>query len=402
MALKLNIPIVHITRLLAVWYLLLFLSGCSNPPRVVTAKAEMRDIEVVVSTNGIIEPIDSIGIYAPVNGFVQTIHCSEGSEIVRGESMMEMDASQTRVSLAEAEASLLEARRQSRIVLDGPSKEELDSLDASIRENALKLQQITEEISTAERLLNKGAVSEESVEDLKKQQELLQMQAEALKQNKENLFTRYSEEEKKLEQDKVAVLDGQVRLLERQVRDASIKASTSGVLYALSVERGSFVTQGQLLAQIYQPGRVRLRAYVDEPDLGRIHKDQQVKITWDGMPGAEWTGMVNIPAERAVALNNRSVGHVLCTINNHPEELLPNINVKVEIITDFKANALVVPRSAVFSYQGGYAILLPDETGTVIRKVDVGLITYNEMEILQGIHAGDSIAINPREVLAIE
>lgn len=399
---KYRFQIVLTLQVLIGSFLVLSLSQCTKPPQISMAIAEFRNIKVIANTNGIIEPIDSIEIYAPIDGFVKTIHCSEGSEVLQGQTLMLLDAPQTRVSLAEAQAALHQAKRQARVVVSGPPKEELDALDASITESALQLQQITGDLSTEEDLYNKGAVSKEAVERLKKQQELLQIRDKALKLKKENLRTRYSAEEKKWEQDNVAILTDQVKLLERQVRKESITASGSGLVYSLSVKPGSFVNRGQLLARIYQPGRIRLRAYVDEPDLGRIHKGQLITIEWDGISDRQWTGAIETPAERVVALNNRSVGHVLCSIDGRPKELIPDITVKVEITTDLKENALVVPRSSVFSHEGKYAVLLPEGKGTVIQPVEIGLATNNEFEILDGIEAGDTIVVNPREVLIVE
>jgi len=397
---KYRLPIVLTVQILIGSFPALFLSGCSEPLQISTATAEIREIKVIANTNGIIEPVDSIGIYAPIDGFIRTIHSSEGSAVTRGQPLIRLDAPQTRISLAEAKASLFEARRQARVVVAGPPKEELDSLEASITECALQLQQISGDLTTEEALYKKGAVSKEAVNRLKNQQELLEIRAEALKQKKENLQTRYSDEEKKWEQDKIAELTDQVGLLQRQVQDESIPVPESGLLYSLQVKQGSFVNRGQLLAHIYLPGRLRLRAYVDEPDLGRIHKGQTVTIEWDGMPEKQWTGVVDTPAEQVVALNNRSVGHVLCSLDSQPKELIPDINVKVEITTDRKENALVVPRSAVFSHEGKSAVLLPDGAQTIIKPVDIGLVTYDEIEILKGIEAGDSVVINPGEILA--
>jgi HlyD family secretion protein len=155
-----------------------------------------QDIKVTVPTNGVIEPLNDTAVYAPVDGFVQGIQCSEGEKVVRGQALMRLDASQFRLSLAEARASLLEARRQARTVLTGPSKEETDFLEASIKETRLQLQQAEENLSTEEMLYQKGAVSRETVENLQERKKLLQVRLEALQLNKENLLKRYSEEEK--------------------------------------------------------------------------------------------------------------------------------------------------------------------------------------------------------------
>ena len=71
-----------------------------------------------------------------------------------------------------------------------------------------------------------------------------------------------------------------MNLLEQQIKMESVLAPETGLIYSLSVKQGSYVTDGQLLAQIYEPGKVRLRAYVDEPDLGKIESRQPVVIKW--------------------------------------------------------------------------------------------------------------------------
>jgi HlyD family secretion protein len=239
-----------------------------------------------------------------------------------------------------------------------------------------------------------------AVENLQKQRDLLQIRLDGLQQQKQNLLQRYSAEEKAWEQDKVSELTKQVNLLEQQKNMESVLAPQSGLIYSLSVKPGSYVTNGQLLAQIYQPGKIRLRAYVDEPDLGKIELNQPVVIEWDGLPDRQWSGMVDKKAEQVVALDNRSVGHVLCSIDGDPEDLIPNLNVDVEITTAVKQNALVVPRSAVFSDAGATAVLLMEQDRAIAKPVTLGLVTSQEIEILDGIHEGDSVILYPAEARA--
>jgi len=215
---KYRIPIALFIQAMAGCFLVSILSCCSETTPLETVMVQTKEISVVTSTNGIIEPIDSTRIFASVDGFIQSIECSEGSETKRGQILFRMDAPQTRIALAEANAALLETKRQARVVLEGPLKEELDSLDATIQESKLQLQQLNEKLSGEETLLEKGAVSVESVESLREQRDLLELRSNALKKKKENLLTRYSEEDKQLMRDKINELSNQAGLLEQQVQ----------------------------------------------------------------------------------------------------------------------------------------------------------------------------------------
>jgi HlyD family secretion protein len=287
--------------------------------------------------------------------------------------------------------------RQARVIMRGPSNEEINLLEASIAETAMQLDQANSDLAVEESLYDKGAVARTGIENLRQQRDLLQLRLDSQMQQKSDLLGRYSPEEKQWEQDKVKELTEQVRRIEQELKLESIVAPKSGLIYSLAVKPGAYVTKGQLVAQINQPGKVRLRAYVDEPELGRIARGQAVTIEWDGMPDRQWTGAVERPAEQVVELNNRTVGFVLCSIEGEPKELIPNLNVTVEITTDLKPDVLTVPRTAVFSANGEKTVLVLEGEKAVAKPVVPGLVTSDEIEILQGIHEGDRVVLNPQD-----
>jgi HlyD family secretion protein len=374
-----------------------FLSKGSEPPQLRTVNAAHRDIKVAVSTNGIIDPVNRGEVYAPIDGRVVQLLKKEGAEITRGQSLMQLESEPIRTALAGAKAALLSEKRQARLVMTGPSKEETSEVEAAISEFELQLDQVKKDLQVEESLFAKGATARAAVESLQKQRDLLQLRLEDSRKKKLDLMQRYSPEDKEWEQGKVEELTRQVELLEKQLQMESVPSPATGLIYSLQVRAGSYVTKGQLLAQIYQPGKIMLRANVDEPDLGRIKKGQQIQVQWDGLPDRQWRGLVDKLAEQVVALNNRSVGYVFCSVEGDPKELIPNLNVKVEITTDRKTGVLVIPKSAVFNQNGKPAVRLVEGKSTAVKPVDLGLITSEEVEILSGVKAGDSVVLYPGE-----
>jgi HlyD family secretion protein len=372
-----------------------FLTGERKAPSFMTVKAARQEIRMTVSTNGIIEPVERSEVYAPINGRVTRITVQEGAEIAAGQLLMELESDQIRAALAEANTALLEARRQEKAVLSGPPGEEVAALDAGIDEAALQLEEIEKDLKAEESLFARGAVARIAVDNLRKQRDQLRLRVENQKRQKQELLARYSPEEKQWEADKVRELSGQVQFLEQQRQLETVTSPRSGRVYSLEVKPGAYVTRGQLLAKINEPGKIHLRAYVDEPDLGRVAKGQLVEVTWDGLPDRKWTGVVEKPAEQVVTMDNRTVGYVICSIEGNPEELIPNLNVKIEITTMRKPDAIVVPRSAVFSPDGTRSVRIFDGKTAVAKPVVSGMVTTEEIEILEGIREGDEVIINP-------
>ena len=394
-----------IVRLGLIAFIILFLWGGysffkqnSTDSNALTAIVSRRELKAVISTNGIVEPIDRFDVLAPFDGIVMLLSHHEGDFVIKGERLLQVDSEQLALSLAAAKAALLQARRLAQPVLAGPPKDEMAGIESAVSETEWELKKKREDLQREDNLLKRDAATRVDVENLRAQVNLLEIHLEALREKKQHLINRYSPEEKEWEANKVKELKQEVELLTRQIAAGSVISQQSGEIYGLNIRAGAYVSKGQLLAQIYKPGHIRVKAYVDEPDLGRIAKGQSVEIEWDGIPDKQWAGKVEQPAQQVLPLGNRSVGFVLCSVEGHPVELIPNINLKLQIVTSRKPGALVVPRAAVFNHEGQSTVLLEDRGKISVKRVVLGMVTPQELEILQGLEEGNHIVINPEEM----
>ena len=395
---------VLLSILTALLLLVTFVWSCRNEQgsidRTPTAIVARRALKVTVSTNGVIEPVDRSEIFAPIDGMVSQLPIHEGDEVAKGQLIVRLESNSLKTALVDAKAALLQARRQAQPVLTGPSPEELAAIDASTAEGQLQLQQLREALRREEALLKESATTRLAVENLRERIKILEIQLQGLKEKKESLLNRYTAKDREWELKRLAEMERQVKLIEQQLAAASIVAPHKGVVYSLSVKPGLFVAKGQVLTQIFVPGQVRLRAYVDEPDLGRIESGQATSMEWDGLPGKRWIGKVERPAKSVVALGNRSVGHVICSVEGAPKELIPNSKVSVQIVTAQKEDALLVPRTAVFNQGGQPTVIRLEGNRKVFNPVTLGLATPQEIEILEGLKEGSTVIANPGEAVA--
>ena len=96
-----------------------------------------------------------------------------------------------------------------------------------------------------------------------------------------------------------------------------------GLVYDLPAACRTYLHPDDLIGSIGKIDPVRVRVYVDEPELGRVAIGQSVRITWDANPVREWTGTVEKRPTQIIALGARQVGEVLCTIQNQDHDLMP-------------------------------------------------------------------------------
>jgi RND family efflux transporter MFP subunit len=190
-----------------------------------------------------------------------------------------------------------------------------------------------------------------------------------------------------------------IRDLEEKAHSARVAAPINGTLYSLPFKQNDFVHPGDLVAAVADLRHVRVRAFVDEPELGGLLAGQTTIVTWDALPNRNWTGQTQAIPREVVARNTRSVGEVLCSVDNSDQRLIPNINVNVKIEESARKNVLVTPRGTViFSGLHRYVFVVqPGALGSFAtvqqREIHVGSSNASNFEVLGGLNAGDKVAI---------
>jgi HlyD family secretion protein len=198
----------------------------------------------------------------------------------------------------------------------------------------------------------------------------------------------------------VQEVQSQVAGLEEKVGQGRITAPADGTLYSLPVKAGDYVKVGDLLLEMADLHKVRVRAFIDEPELGGLETNQPVKITWDALPNKSWVGKTEIIPKQVVPRGSRSVGELLCAVSNDKLELLPNINVNVRINSRERFNVLSVPRGAVEALGGRRYVFVVKKNQLSVgkstlekREISVGIADATNYEVVSGLQEGDLIAL---------
>jgi HlyD family secretion protein len=150
---------------------------------------------------------------------------------------------------------------------------------------------------------------------------------------------------------------------------------------------------GELLLQEADLSQLQVRAFVDEPEIGRLAIGEAVRITWDALPGHTWQGTVATLPSTVVSRGSRVVGEILCPVDNSERLLLPNVDVSTTIVSSSKQDALTVPREAVREDDGHNYVYLLVGNHLHRREVKLGISNLTRVEILSGISESDLIAV---------
>src|SRR5262249_28097800 len=175
------------------------------------------------------------------------------------------------------------------------------------------------------------------------------------------------------------------------LKNTNIHADAAGTVYQLPVKPGGYVSSGQLLVQVADLGKVEVRAFVDEPDIGRLAKGQRVEVKWDAIPGRTWEGTVSRVPTVVTMVGTRTVGEITCEVPNAERRLLPNVN--VNIITAYSSNTLTVARESVHTTAGKRFVYRIVEDRLQSQEVQTGITSLTRVEVVRGLEQGQQIAL---------
>jgi len=181
--------------------------------------------------------------------------------------------------------------------------------------------------------------------------------------------------------------------LERRASSLSVRAPVEGIVYGLPRRVGEAVSAGQVVANVIDPLRRRVRARVDQPDLPRIAVGQRLQVTFDGLPQEHWSGRVVSVAPGLRTESGRDVGDVIGEIADAQAKLPANAAVEVEIVTGEKADALVVPRAALLR-DGDHRFVYVYEDGRARRReISVGLLGMSDAGVASGLRENERVIL---------
>jgi len=377
-------------------FVLVRVSGRQPVAKISATRPVRQNVVSSISSNGKVEPIAPYTVRAQLDTFVEKVYAAEGQNVKRGQLLLELDVKDAAAQLAAAKAKLMLSQDDLRAAQAGGRADQLARVTGDLAKALAERDRLQRNRDSLERLLAQGAATKDewSANELA----LAKIKADV---DKLTAAKQEFEHQVSLDQSRevLAMQQAQsdVAALEEKVRQGKITAPLDSTLYALPVKTGDYVKVGDLLAEMADLHKVRVRAFIDEPEMGALEPDLPVKITWDALPSLAWQGKTEIIPKQVVPRGSRSVGELLCSVDNEKLELLPSTNVNVKITSKRRINVVTVPRGAVeLENEKRYVFVVKDGVGHATlekREIQVGIADATSFEVLSGLQGNEVLAL---------
>lgn len=342
-----------------------------------------------VSTNGRVEPVANYEVHSPISTTVKAVYVQPGDHVKAGQLLLSLDDVQARAQLASAESGVKTAQSAMDVVLHNGTLEQRQATAADLKRSELSRDHARQSLDALIKLQAGGAASASEVAAARQQLSVAEAGLQAIEASANG---RYSPDQ--VAQARASLADAEAHLAAARdvMRQTEVRAPISGTVYSIDTGPTEYAESGKLLLEIADLSRVRVRAYFDEPEIGKLKAGQPILIKWDAKPGMQWKGEIERTPVSVITYGTRNVGVVLIRVEDADDALLPDTNVTVTVTTSSQSDALSVPREALYSESGEPYVFKVDGDELHRTPVTTGTINLTQVAILSGLNPGDRVA----------
>jgi HlyD family secretion protein len=268
---------------------------------VATAPVERRDITVTAEATGAVEPINIVEVKSKASGLITRMPVDVGSNVKPGDLLVQIDTHDVQSQYDQTVAALRAA--QASLDVAAAQKKRSDAL-------------LKEEVITP--------------------------------QEHETAILQYANAQASLVK---ARTDADIA--RQRLEDATVRAPVAGTVIDKPVSLGQVITSatssasgGTTILSMADLSKVRMRALVNETDIGQVQPGQQATVTVDAFPNRRFRGVVEKVEPQAVVQQSVTMFPVLISLDNSGGELLPGMNGQVSMLVTQKNGVVAIPADA--------------------------------------------------------
>ena len=245
-------------------------------------------------------PEQNADVRAPVDGIVDDILVDEGDPVRAGDVIARLSNAATLAQLHQTEASIEDTRAQLKKAEKGPAPEEVTLNEVAVARVDDRFRSAEENAARFARLFETGAATRQELQAAQDQLAAARHDRDDARGRLAMLYARVRPEDLESARAKLAALEHQQRFLAGEVRLLTVVSPADGIVATPSRQlremRGQLVTQGALIAKVYDFSTVRAQLIVSEKEIADVRVGQPVALRVRAYPDIAFRGTVTAVA----------------------------------------------------------------------------------------------------------
>lgn len=407
-----------------------------------TQDVTVGDVINAINASGSVEAENSVPLIFKNSAVIKAIYVKEGQQVKKGDLLAEQDDSDLRVQYQQQQANLKSAEAKLALARAGSTQEEIRQSEENVNIARISYEQAKLNYDRYSSLFAQGAVSVADKENAEGDYKLAEAKYNQARSQLKSLQAGNRPEDILTAEAQVESARAQLESAQNNLNSAKLIAPNDGVIGLVGAVVGQR-TNGAGSSSSSEDGfitlisdRLRVRAQVNEADIGRTAVGQKASFTVNSFPGRKFSGVVETISPKAVTVSNVQLYEAIIALEQQENGLKVGMPANVSIVADQKAGVTLLPKIAV-SYGAQEAAKSPGQSGqaaakgssqnegqgntrrqgsagdnaqnsggsqsvsvlvmeggqAVLRKVQVGISDNTNYEVVSGLKEGDKVVI---------
>ena len=382
----------------------LLLNGCSRQSAdaaaqgdaatvtpVEVAVAESKPVQSVINAEAVLYPLKQATIVPKISAPVQRFLVQRGDHVKEGQLLAVLESSDLSAAAQESKQLYEQAQANFQNTTSATMPDDLTRAQSDLRSARETLDASDAVYLSRVKLYQEGALAQKLVEDAKVVRVQAQSALDTAQQHLQSLKTVGQSAQLKGAQAQVDAARAHYQSSAAQLSYASVRSPIRGVVSDRPLNVGEMANSGSALLTVVDISSVVARANIPVQAAAQMRLGQAASITGGG---ATLNGKV-IVVSPAVDPNTTTV-QIWVEAPNPGEKLKLGTTAHISIVTGEIKDAVVVPAAAILpSDEGGEKVMLVGaDSAAHDQKVEVGVRTADEAQIVTGVKPGDKVIVS--------
>lgn len=364
--------------------------ACSNTPQASTRGQAGDPISVKtftvaeetvsrrVQAVGSLFPLEESTISSQVEGRVDAVLAEVGDSVREGQVLVAINPTELQFDVERQRGAVSQVRARLGLNAGDPLPSKPDEV-AFVRRAQATLQDVEAKHKRAEQLHRDQLISQQELDESQARYKGARAAYEEAVQEVENLKAQLQSSE------------AARKLAEKKLSDASIRAPFPGAIKERRVSPGEFLRVQSPVAVIVRTDRLRARLQVPEKWAGSLKVGETVDLNVEAYPNETFRGRLE-RISPSVSAETRTF-EVEAMVLNPGDRLKPGFFLRASMPSDFQEKIRTLPQAAVIYRYGSYKVFVLNGNQVQEREIKTGTQQQDKIEVLEGLRAGDRVAV---------
>ncbi len=360
---------------------------------------------------GTVQPIRWDEVTAAVNAQVAEMNFAYGDKVIASQPLMVLSSLEAESKRRDAQSQVIRAEQEVNQLKTWKSSPDVRRAERDLLRTGDELKRTEEEVTSAQRLFDRGIISQQEFENTKSQREQKRIEQINAREALEATLKKGDATALHLAELQLANARQGLDAIDKELASTHIVSPETGIVFtaqdqgsgtdkkaASPLAVGSPVQVNQPLFAIADMQGISLEADVPEADMLALARGQSATVDFESLPGVELKGAIDYVAGRGTSKEYQgTVFRVRVAVpdltDDQRRRLRIGMSASAMVLTYHKDDAIVVPFEAVTVENGQYLVhkRVGDEWKTM--PVQIRGTRVDGIEITSGLAAGDELML---------